>query len=62
VLVIYSPPGRPFFCLEPVCRTADAINLAAAGRTDTGLLVLEPGRTVRAAATLTPEMGRGNGE
>ncbi len=61
-LVIYSPPGQPFFCAEPVSHTTDAINLAAAGRTDTGLLVLEPGQTVRAAVTLTPERGRGEVE
>ncbi|MGH7265243.1 MAG: aldose 1-epimerase [Candidatus Rokuibacteriota bacterium] len=53
-LVLYTPPGRDFFCLEPVSHATDAVNLAAAGRPDTGLLTLEPGETVRAAVTLAP--------
>jgi aldose 1-epimerase len=55
VLVLYTPPRRAFFCLEPVSHVTDAVNLAAAGRTDTGLLTLGPGDTLRAAVTLTPE-------
>ena len=58
-LMVYTPPGRDFFCVEPVSHATDAINLAAAGRTDTGLLTLEPGETVGAAITLTPWSGRG---
>jgi aldose 1-epimerase len=54
-LVLYTPPGRHFFCLEPVSHTTDAVNLAAAGRTDTGLRTLEPGATLHAAVTLAPE-------
>src|SRR5262249_35779293 len=54
-LVVYTPPGRDFFCAEPVSHATDAVNLAAAGRTDTGLVLLGPGQTLRAAVTLTPE-------
>jgi len=54
-LVVFTPPGRPFFCVEPVSHVTDAFNLAAAGRPDTGARTLEPGETLRAAITLTPE-------
>ena len=52
-LVVYTPPGRPFFCAEPVSHVTDAFNLAAAGRTDTGARALAPGETLRAAVTLS---------
>src|SRR5262245_2353514 len=55
-LMIYTPPGREFFCLEPVSHAIDAVNLAAAGRTDVGLLALESGQTLHATVTLTPEL------
>lgn len=52
-LVIFTPPGRPFFCAEPVSHVTDAFNLAAAGRADTGRQVLEPGATIETTITLT---------
>ena len=55
-LVIYTPAGRPFFCVEPVSHITDAFNLAAAGRTDTGMLSLLPGESVGATLTLTPSI------
>jgi aldose 1-epimerase len=55
-LVVYTPPGQPFFCAEPVSHITDAFNLAAAGRTDTGMMSLEPDETVRATLTLTPDL------
>jgi len=54
-LVVYTPPGRPFFCVEPVSHVTDAFNLAAAGRADTGARTLEPGQTLRAVVTLSLE-------
>jgi aldose 1-epimerase len=54
--VVYTPPGEAFFCVEPVSHITDAFNLAAAGRTDTGMLSLLPGESVRATLTLTPEI------
>jgi aldose 1-epimerase len=54
-LVLYTPPGEAFFCAEPVSHVTDAINLAAAGRPDTGLRTLEPGESLAATITLTPE-------
>lgn len=54
-LVVYTPPGRPFFCVEPVSHVTDAFNLATGGRADTGMRVLEPGGTLRATVTVTLE-------
>jgi aldose 1-epimerase len=55
-LVVYTPRGRPFFCIEPVSHVTDALNLAAAGRTDTGARALEPGETLRALVILRVEL------
>lgn len=54
-LVIFAPPGRDFFCVEPVSQVPDALNLAAAGRTDTGLLTLDPGHRLTTAVSLSLE-------
>jgi len=54
-VVVYTPPGRPFFCAEPVSHVTDAFNLAGAGRTDTGMRALAPGETLRAVVTLAVE-------
>ncbi|MCY4027539.1 MAG: aldose 1-epimerase [Acidobacteria bacterium] len=54
-LVVYTPPGQDFFCAEPATNCIDGFNLAAAGRTDTGLIVLEPGDTAVGDVTFTPE-------
>ncbi len=56
-LVVYTPAGRDFFCVEPATNCIDAFNLADVGRPDTGMLVLEPGGTASGAVTLTPEVG-----
>ncbi len=53
-LVVFTPPGRNFFCVEPVSNCSDAFNLAAQGRDDTGMIVLPPGKTLRAAMRLEP--------
>jgi aldose 1-epimerase len=58
-LVVFTPPGRPFFCVEPVSHVTDAFNLAAAGRADTGMRVLEAGEALRATVTLAVEPGLG---
>jgi aldose 1-epimerase len=58
-LVVFTPPRRPFFCVEPVSHVTDAFNLAAAGRADTGMRVLEHGATLQAAVTMVAEPGLG---
>ena len=55
-LVVYTPAGRPFFCAEPVSHVTDAFNLAAAGRMDTGMRVLEPAQTLHGVVTLATEV------
>ncbi len=54
-LVVYTPAGQDFFCVEPATNCIDGFNLADAGRTDTGLIVLEPGDTATGDVTFTPE-------
>jgi aldose 1-epimerase len=54
-LVVYTPVGRPFFCLEPVSHVTDAVNLAAIGRPDAGLRTLAPGEVLATSVTLTPQ-------
>jgi aldose 1-epimerase len=54
-LVVFTPRGRSFFCVEPVSHMTDAFNLSAAGGTDTGARALEPDETLRAAVTLSVE-------
>ena len=41
-VVVFTPPHRQAFCVEPYTCTTDAINLQARG-VDAGLLVLPPG-------------------
>ncbi|HEY9549555.1 MAG TPA: aldose 1-epimerase, partial [Kiloniellaceae bacterium] len=53
-LVVYTPPGAAFFCAEPVSHCTDAVNLAAAGRSDTGLRTLAPGETFAASVRFLP--------
>jgi aldose 1-epimerase len=55
-LVVYVPAGETYFCAEPVSNATDAFNLAAAGRTDTGMLALAPGETARAAMRIVPRL------
>lgn len=54
-LVVYTPPDQDFFCVEPATNCIDGFNLAAAGRTDTGLIVLESGDTAAGDVTFIPE-------
>jgi aldose 1-epimerase len=56
-LVVYTPAGRDFFCVEPATNCIDGFNLADDGRTDTGLIVLEPGDTAVGNVTFTPTTG-----
>ncbi|MBL8698518.1 MAG: aldose 1-epimerase [Alphaproteobacteria bacterium] len=53
-LVVYAPPGQPYFCAEPVSNATDAFNLSAAGRDDTGLIVLAPGERAVATVRMSP--------
>jgi aldose 1-epimerase len=46
-LVVYVPPGRDLFCVEPVSHVNDGFNLAERGLPQTGVRVLAPGATLR---------------
>jgi aldose 1-epimerase len=50
-VVVFTPPHRRAFCLEPYTCTTDAINLQARGL-DAGLRVLAPGETWSAVVQL----------
>jgi aldose 1-epimerase len=54
-LTVFTPPDLPFFCVEPVSHATDAVNLTAP-IADIGQRRLEPGATLRAIVTLTPEV------
>jgi aldose 1-epimerase len=54
-LVLYTPRGRDFFCVEPASHVTDAINLAREGVAETGLRVLAPEARRAAHMTLRPE-------
>jgi aldose 1-epimerase len=55
-LVVYSPAGQDYFCVEPVSHCTDAFNLAAQGRADTGMLTLQAGASVSAIVRLRPSL------
>lgn len=53
-LVLYCPPGKDFFCLEPVSNCTDWMNLAQQGQGDVGGQLLAPGGTLQTRMTLLP--------
>ena len=53
-LILYVPPGRDFFCAEPVSHVPDMVNLAAPAR-ETGLVRLEPGQQMHGSLSLWAE-------
>ena len=57
-LVIFTPKGEDFFCVEPVSHCTDAFNMAASGVEETGMAVLAPSAELSATVTLSPETGR----
>jgi aldose 1-epimerase len=54
-VILYSPPGEPYFALEPVSNANDGFNLLAAGQTNTGVVVLGPGEALAAEVTFRVE-------
>lgn len=50
-LVVYTPGSRQAVCLEPYTCVTDAVNLQPRG-VDAGLLVIEPGQTVRGSFSI----------
>lgn len=58
-LVVYTPAGENYFCVEPVSHCTDAFNLAAQGRGDTGMLTLDPGESLSATVRFRPSLAKG---
>jgi aldose 1-epimerase len=54
-LILFAPPGKPFFALEPVSNANNGFNLAALGDPDAGVHVLPPGGSLRGVFRLTVE-------
>ena len=52
-LILYTPKGKDFFCLEPVSHTPDAFNLAAQGIVGTGIQTLGPNESATNTITFT---------
>ncbi len=59
-LILYTPPGRSFFALEPVTHANNGFNLFAAGYPGMGVRVLEPGEAMEARFRLKITMGKGS--
>ncbi|MHA1564401.1 MAG: aldose 1-epimerase [Alphaproteobacteria bacterium] len=53
-LVLFTPTGEDYLCVEPVTNITDAFNYATQGRDDTGLIVLAPGGSQSYTITFTP--------
>lgn len=57
-LVVYTPAGQPFFCVEPVTHSVDAFNLHAAGiAPGNGTATLDPGATLSGTAVFRASIG-----
>ena len=56
-LVLWTPKGSDFFCIEPVSHMIDAFNWRHTAH-DTGTIALEPGQSADAAMVLEPLMHR----
>ena len=51
-VVIWSPAGQNFFCVEPVTNATDAFNLASRGVAGTGIKTLDPEESLTETMTL----------
>src|SRR5581483_3769572 len=52
-VVLFVPPGKDFFALEPVSHVNDGFNLLAAAIPGTGVRILDPGETLSGTFRLT---------
>lgn len=51
-LILYTPPGQPYFAVEPITHATNGFNLLAVGQAGTGVTVLEPGASLCAGFEL----------
>jgi aldose 1-epimerase len=54
-LILFNPPGKPWFAVEPVTHANDGVNLLERGVPDHGVRVLEPGETLAGRVALHAE-------
>lgn len=54
-LVLFSPPGKPFFALEPQTMMTDGFNFLARGEHNTGAAIIAPGESLSTWFSLTVE-------
>jgi aldose 1-epimerase len=52
-VIVYTPPGKPFFAVEPVTHANDGFNLYAQQLTGTGIRVLEPDTSLSGTFNIT---------
>lgn len=57
-LVVYVPPGRDFFCVEPVSMIGNGFNLLTDGVQGTGVRVLDPGQSMHGSMYFRPVPAR----
>ena len=55
-LILFTPPGADYFCVEPVSNVTDAFNLLARGDSGHGTKILLPGESVKGKVCFVPEM------
>lgn len=60
-LVVYTPPGQPFFCVEPVSMIGNGFNLLEDGVAGTGVRILAPGESMRGSMYFRPVPPRTKG-
>lgn len=51
-LILFAPPGKPYFAVEPVSNANNGFNLLASGDREAGVRILEPGQTLAASFRL----------
>jgi aldose 1-epimerase len=54
-LILFSPPEKPFFALEPQSQMTDGFNFLAKGETKTGVTIVPPGGELSVWFSLTVE-------
>jgi aldose 1-epimerase len=54
-LMLYTPPGEPYFCLEPQSHTTGAVNRARGRKPATPLQILAPAERLAVEMTITAQ-------
>ncbi len=56
-VIVFSPPGKEFFAIEPVTNANDGFNLYAKGDTNCGVVVLQPSESLTAGFRMQIDVG-----